>query len=118
MPGMDGIETLDEIKKDNDSKNKDTPILVLTANAISGARENFLREGFDDYLSKPIESDRLEDALIRYLPKDKVLLSSEAGAAEVKGETKEQPDDYPEWLKKLEEINVGEGLKNCGDVDS
>jgi CheY-like chemotaxis protein len=118
MPGMDGIETLDEIKKDTVSPNKDTPIIVLTANAISGARENFLREGFDDYLSKPIESDRLEDTLIRYLPKDKVLMASEENASKETQDSSKDTEEYPQWLKELEEIDVGEGLRNCGGVDS
>ena len=118
MPGMDGIETLDEIKKDTESPNKDTPIIVLTANAISGARENFLREGFDDYLSKPIESDKLEDTLIKYLPADKVELASKDKMAESGPVTAGEAEEFPEWLKNLEEIDVGEGLKNCGGVES
>ena len=118
MPGMDGIETLAELKKDAGSPNKDTPVIVLTANAISGARENFLREGFDDYLSKPIESDKLEDTLIRYLPKDKVILSSESAKSEAPKEEGKDSEEYPKWLNYLEEIDVGEGLKNCGSVDS
>ncbi len=118
MPGMDGIETLDEIKKDTDSPNKDTPVIVLTANAISGARENFLREGFDDYLSKPVESDKLEDTLIRYLPKDKVILSSESTKPDAHQEEKADATEYPKWLNNLQEIDVGEGLRNCGSVDS
>ncbi len=118
MPGMDGIETLAKLKKDAGSPNKDTPVIVLTANAISGARENFLREGFDDYLSKPIESDKLEDTLIRYLPKDKVILSSESAKSEAPKEEGKNSEEYPKWLNYLEEIDVGEGLKNCGSVDS
>ena len=118
MPGMDGIETLAEIKKDIESPNRDTPVIVLTANAISGARENFLREGFDDYLSKPIESDRLEDTLIRYLPKGKVILSSETPKAEATPKDDKENAPYPDWIKHLEEIDIGEGLKNCGGIDS
>jgi signal transduction histidine kinase/CheY-like chemotaxis protein/GGDEF domain-containing protein len=117
MPGLDGIETLAEMKKDTDSPNKDTPVIVLTANAISGARENFLREGFDDYLSKPIESDHLEKTLIKFLPKNKVILGEDTGGERPSEESKAQ-EQYPEWLQKLEKIDVGEGLRNCGSVDS
>ncbi len=117
MPEMDGIETLENMKKDTDSPNRDTPVVVLTANAISGARENFLREGFDDYLSKPIESDRLEECLIRYLPKDKVVVSDEE-EAESTIDSGASNEEYPEWIKNLEEIDASEGLKNCGSVDS
>ncbi len=118
MPGMDGIETLNAIKEDMDSPNTDTPVLVLTANAISGARENFLREGFDDYLSKPIESDKLEEALIKYLPKDKVEITRVEEGAAPADEEREEESAYPEYLDELEKINVNEGLKNCGSVDS
>ncbi len=117
MPGLDGIETLEEMKKDTESPNKKTPVIVLTANAISGARENFLREGFDDYLSKPIESDHLEKTLIQYLPKEKVHLSR-ADVPEVKEKKTTASEDYPVWLQDLDRIDVGEGLKNCGSVDS
>ncbi len=117
MPQMDGIETLENMKKDTESPNKDTPVIVLTANAISGARENFLREGFDDYLSKPIESDKLEECLVRFLPKDKVVITSgeENKPAE---KTSEADEENPKWLENLEGIDVAEGLKNCGSTDS
>ncbi len=117
MPGLDGIETLDEIKKDSESPNKNTPVIVLTANAISGAKENFIREGFDDYLSKPVESDKLEEALIRYLPKNKVILtaSAEDGDGE---ESAASIEEAPKWMDSLEKIDAKEGLKNCGNIDS
>ena len=46
-----------------------TKVIVLTANAVNGARENYLARGFDDYISKPIEVDVLESKLRKYLPK-------------------------------------------------
>lgn len=54
MPDMDGVETLHHIKEMSDSPCKDTPIIVLTANAVSGAKEKYLSEGFDGFLSKPV----------------------------------------------------------------
>ena len=69
MPKMDGIETLNELKKQNLLRG-DTTVVSLTANAIVGAREYYLDAGFDDYLSKPIELKKLEDMLVKYLPKD------------------------------------------------
>jgi signal transduction histidine kinase/response regulator RpfG family c-di-GMP phosphodiesterase/GGDEF domain-containing protein len=117
MPGMDGIETLQTMKKDDTSENLETPVIVLTANAISGARENFIREGFDDYLSKPIESDKLEEALIKYLPKSKVLLSASSDETEVEKAPKSQ-EEIPDYLLELEKVDAEEGLKNCGSVDS
>ncbi len=118
MPGMDGIETLSAMKKDVDSPNIDTPVIVLTANAISGARENFLREGFDDYLSKPIESDKLEKALIKYLPKEKVELTKSDGDDDNNKALEGSPEQIPDYLSNLEKVDVEEGLKNCGSVES
>ncbi len=67
MPEMDGIETLHVIQDRNLCV--DTPIIMLTANAILGAREKYLEEGFDDFLSKPIMSDKLDEMILQYLPK-------------------------------------------------
>ncbi len=75
MPEMDGSETLQRIREDRFHPNQETPVIVLTANAISGARERFLEEGFQDYLSKPIDTAKMEATLIRYLPPEKVKLS-------------------------------------------
>ena len=54
MPEMDGVETLRRIRELKTNRSKDAVIIILTANAVSGAREMFLQEGFADYLSKPI----------------------------------------------------------------
>lgn len=71
MPEMDGVETLHHIREDEDNLCKDVPIIVLTANAVSGAREMYLSEGFDDYLSKPILPSKLERLLQAMLPEEK-----------------------------------------------
>jgi len=68
MPGMDGIEVMKRSKTLARNLCKDVPIIALTANAIKGVREMYISEGFDDYLSKPIESDKLEEMLKKYLP--------------------------------------------------
>ena len=67
MPEPDGVETLHHIKSDESNINKDTPIVVLTANAIAGMKEQYLEEGFADYLSKPVEVNRLEEILVKFL---------------------------------------------------
>ena len=74
MPYMDGVETMKKLKDMTDSKNNDTPVIVLTANAVSGAREMYLEEGFLDYMSKPIQGKRLEEKILEYLPKEKYVL--------------------------------------------
>ncbi|WWZ59645.1 response regulator [Butyrivibrio fibrisolvens] len=72
MPDKDGIETLKEMKALLDTPNKDTPVICLTANAVSGMREMYINAGFDDYLTKPIDTGRLESMLLRYLPPELV----------------------------------------------
>ena len=74
MPGMDGIETLAEIKKLGRSINEKTPVIALTANAGSGAREFYLKEGFADFLAKPIDADLLEQMIVSYLPEELVQI--------------------------------------------
>ena len=73
MPEMDGIETLKRLKNLKDNPNKTTPVIALTANALSGAREHFIKEGFDNYMTKPINADSLESTLLKYLPADKII---------------------------------------------
>lgn len=72
MPSLDGIQTLKLANEMQENKSKGAPVVALTANAISGAREMFLNEGFTDYLSKPIDSIALEKMLMEYLPDDKL----------------------------------------------
>lgn len=78
MPEMDGIETFHEMQKLPDSKNADTPVIVLTANALSGAREAYLQEGFVDFLTKPIDGDLLEQTIAKYLPADLIQQKGDA----------------------------------------
>ena len=66
MPVMDGIETLHKMKEQMLCEN--VPVIMLTANAITGAREEYIREGFEDFLTKPIMPEKLDDMIIRYLP--------------------------------------------------
>ena len=68
MPEMDGIETFEKMQSDKDHPNTATPVIILTANAVVGAREMYLEKGFTDYLSKPIRRDELIDMLYKYLP--------------------------------------------------
>ena len=72
MPRPDGIETLKLIREDAGSLNRDTTVIVLTANAIAGSRQIYLDAGFADYLTKPIESKVLEETVKKYLPAEKV----------------------------------------------
>ncbi len=73
MPVMDGIETLKRMKQMPDNKSKNATVIVLTANAIMGAKEMYLENGFHDYLSKPVDSIELEGAIRKYLSKEMIL---------------------------------------------
>lgn len=73
MPDMDGIETMQRLKADVRGKNTKTPIIMLTANAIAGAKEEYERAGFDGYLSKPIDPKKLEAMICRFLSEDRIL---------------------------------------------
>ena len=72
MPHMNGTEVLQRIRAQEDGYNKETPVICLTADAVQGARERYLEEGFSDYLSKPVEGHALEKTLMQYLPADKI----------------------------------------------
>ena len=77
MPEMDGIETLKKGIEEGILDPKVLPVVALTANAISGAREMFLSEGFTDYLSKPIVIKDFLALLIKYLPDEKIILNED-----------------------------------------
>lgn len=112
MPEKDGIELLHDLRSIEDGPNISTPAICLTANASPGARDMYRSEGFEDYLSKPIDPERLEDLLISYLPQHKL-----GGPAD-----DEDTDDgsIPERLSVLEDYNVdiGSGIKNCDGVSA
>ncbi len=72
MPDMDGVETFKRLKNVKDCINANTPVIVLTANAVAGAKEEYLKEGFADYLSKPVQGAMLEEMVHRFLPEDKI----------------------------------------------
>ncbi|MCR4618865.1 MAG: response regulator [Lachnospiraceae bacterium] len=80
MPDMDGIETLERIKKDRFAICRDKPMVALTANAISGAREFYLDKGFVGYISKPVDPKLLEKIIIELLPRE--LIESGARRSE------------------------------------
>ena len=76
MPIMDGIEALHRIREQAEGLNADTPVVALTANALVGAQEMYLEEGFVSYLSKPVKSADLEECILRHLPEDKIVRES------------------------------------------
>ncbi|ORT99610.1 sensory box histidine kinase/response regulator [Anaerovibrio sp. JC8] len=118
MPGKDGIETLHEIKEQAEGLNDCTVSVCLTANAVSGAREQYIAAGFDNYLTKPIHPSKLEDMLMAYLPGDKLIISEED---DVDTDDEDEQDNVPESLAPLvglEWIDLSKGIKNSGDAES
>ncbi|MBR5115540.1 MAG: response regulator, partial [Lachnospiraceae bacterium] len=73
MPGMDGVETLQRIRAQETKLNRSpVPVVCLTADAIAGARQRYVEQGFTDYLSKPIDRNALYQMVRSHLPADKV----------------------------------------------
>ncbi len=105
MPELNGVETL-KVLKDKNIKG-DVPVIALTADATAGAEDLYISLGFDDYLTKPISYSKCEEALIKYLPKNKLLNDEEI--EEVLREAGNKPivlviDDSPDNLKMHKEL--------------
>ena len=96
MPKMDGIETLAALRE-HDLIPDSTAVIALTANAVIGAKEKYLDAGFDDYLSKPINLEALEEKLLKYLARNADKASAPAGTAKEPEEASDvmvfAPDD-------------------------
>ena len=111
MPHMDGIETMRKIRKLSSHYRTGGPgkIIVLTANAIAGVRDELMEQGFDEYLSKPIKIQLLERLLERFIPS--------AETTEIPQHT--LPQDTLQKLENLlPQINIATGMKYCsGDLN-
>ncbi len=75
MPDMDGLEVISAIRNDASIKQDKTVFIALTANALSGSRDFYMGAGFDDYMSKPIIPEMLENILRHYIPEEKLIVS-------------------------------------------
>lgn len=136
MPEMDGIEALHYMK--DEGLTGDMKCVVLTANAVAGVREMYMAEGFDDYLSKPVEPEILEQRLTEWLPDDKVVIGGESGEETNKdnnarntnsgvnavSETDTISEDNSAEaedlanLSTIPELDTDTGVAYCGSVDS
>lgn len=93
MPDMDGIAVLHEMQK----RGETPPVIALTANAVTGAKEMYLSEGFHDFLSKPVNPEKMEKMIMNLLPEDKVNCAPEEAEASLKqGETEAEEVPLPE----------------------
>lgn len=103
MPGMDGVETLHRMKALADFPCRDTPVVVLTANAVSGAKEKYLSEGFDGFLSKPVVPDKLEGIIQKMLPGE--LLREAVRTREGRNGPQEAAPTLPEELPQVDGLD-------------
>lgn len=113
MPVMDGTETLQKIRVQANGLNNDTPIICLTADAISGAREKYLEHGFVDYLSKPIEGSKLEASLRKYLPGEKVIAVHDEDIIT----EHEEGSKLLEFYNHTQGLNYSEAVKFCSNEE-
>jgi len=104
MPGMDGVEAARIIREEGDPNGKAPVIIALTANAMEGVRERFLKEGFQDYISKPMDKKALHDVLLKWIP----------AADRVKKEHKDGGETGPVNFEdiRIEGIAVEEAMKH------
>ncbi len=103
MPNMDGITAMHHIKDDGNCINASTIFICLTADAVSGARERYLAEGFEDYITKPIDSRALLTAMIKYLPNEKIHFIS--GPADNKNGKSSSQESRASEEKISEKVN-------------
>ena len=112
MPEMDGIEAMKEVRKLNThyAKGGSGKIIVLTADAIKGARETLIKQGFDEYLGKPINVAQLERLFVRYIPSNKITYEdSTIEAADCSATSELSALEH-----QLQGIDVASGISNCG----
>ncbi|MCR4902617.1 MAG: response regulator [Butyrivibrio sp.] len=115
MPKMDGVETLSRMNELENNKSAAAPCVALTANAISGARRQYIAYGFADYLAKPVNGTDLEKTLIRLLPAEKVHLVKKDEEAEEIPRT----DSFKDRVIKYGDavIDYRAALENCSSED-
>lgn len=119
MPRMDGIEALHAIREDSDGLNQNVPIVILTANAVAGMKQEYLEDGFNGFLAKPIQGELLEETLIHFLPESLVELTMRK--AQQNEEELERHETFQKMIDKLGIIDIAfeDALQySAGTVDS
>lgn len=110
MPGMDGVEAMKRIRTEAVKEHEEFPIVALTANAVSSAKEMFIREGFDGFVSKPIEQEELERVLKRVLPVSAITYEKRTDKERDNGDAGGR-----KAIEKLKELGIDteKGLRYC-----
>ena len=122
MPEMDGTETLHAMKTLTRDENRsyDAPVIILTANVVAGAKEQFISEGFNDYLSKPVDALKLEHMIAEYLPSGKVMEppeETEEDSNESAGGDSSDGSAFMNDYSAIKGIDIDAALKNCLNAD-
>ena len=115
MPELDGIQTLHAMKELKENLSAGKPCIALTANAISGVKKMYLEEGFDDYLSKPVNPAKLEEMIRHYLPQDYIEESVDSPASAKDDSANDSA--ILQQFSDLEELDTEFAIKNCGSAD-
>ena len=110
MPEMDGVQTFEKLHGDKSSPNFDTPVIMLTANALAGMREQYMDVGFADYVSKPVRGAKLEEAIRRNLPESLIKPASPEIPAEA---VSTEPSGFADICSAVPELNVNAALQYC-----
>ena len=125
MPGMDGIEAFHNMKKMTDGLNFNTPVVALTANAVLGARQLYIDEGFNDYISKPVDTVRLEQILLEYLPPDLIIKGNDIPEEEPQAvetvasvEPEPEPEEESSPYRNIPGIDYDAAVTNCGTEET
>ena len=118
VPEMDGVETLHRIRNKAGNYFKRIPIIAVTANAIAGSREMFMKEGFSDFIEKPIEISVLERLLRRTIAEDRlVLIQEDEGKNADKENILEEPSSVTATNEQafcIGDLDVEKGMLYCG----
>lgn len=110
MPEMDGVQTFEKLHGDKSSPNFETPVIMLTANALAGMREQYMEVGFADYVSKPVRGAKLEEAIRRNLPESLIKPASPEIPAEA---VSTEPSGFADICGAVPELNVNAALQYC-----
>lgn len=110
MPEMDGVQTFEKLHGDKSSPNFETPVIMLTANALAGMREQYMDVGFADYVSKPVRGAKLEEAIRRNLPESLIKPASPEIPAEA---VSTEPSGFADICSAVPELNVNAALQYC-----
>ncbi len=117
MPGMDGVETMRHIRtiSPHYAAGGTGKIIVLTANAMAGMRNELMKEGFDEYLGKPLNFRELDRVISQLVPKEKIITNANLNAVNTVNSSKDADNTLAQFLP---DVDTKEGLEHCGDDQS